>query len=101
VSVSYFIGVSIPIAEWRCWRLWKISRYSKMAWANLILVRQRFLLRTSTWRRPQNDSMTALSKQSPTDPIDGSSPDWRTRRVNAHEVNWVDSIGRRNTGLLE
>ena len=25
----------------------------------------------------------------------------RSRRVNAHEVNWVDSIGRRNTGLLQ
>ncbi|MCU1499127.1 MAG: hypothetical protein JWM47_3080 [Acidimicrobiales bacterium] len=25
--------------------------------------------------RPQNDSMTALSKQSPTEPIDARSPD--------------------------
>jgi hypothetical protein len=36
--------------------------------------------------RLQNDSMTALSKQSPTEPIDGSSPESRARRVKAQEL---------------
>jgi hypothetical protein len=51
-----------------------------MALAYSTRVRQRFLLRTSTWSRAQKDSITALSKQSPTEPIDGSSPDWRGRQ---------------------
>lgn len=37
----------------------------------------------------QNDSTTTLSKLSPTDPIDGTSPDWRARWVNAQEADWV------------
>jgi hypothetical protein len=32
-------------------------------------------------------SITALSKQSPTEPIDGRSPESTARRVNAQEVN--------------
>lgn len=43
-----------PSAECRRCRLWTISRYSKI--------------------RLQNDSMTALSKQSPTDPMEGTRP---------------------------
>ena len=35
----------------------------------------------------QKDS--ALSKQSPIEPIEGTSPESRARRVNAHDVNWV------------
>jgi Txe/YoeB family toxin of Txe-Axe toxin-antitoxin module len=31
--------------------------------------------------------MTALSKQSPIEPMDGTSPESWARRVNAHEVN--------------
>jgi hypothetical protein len=38
---------------------------------------------------PQNDSTTALSKQSPMDPIDGRSPDRLARSVNTQDVNWV------------
>jgi hypothetical protein len=34
-------------------------------------------------------------------PIDGTRPDCWARLVKAHEVNWVDSTGRCNTGLLE
>ena len=37
----------------------------------------------------QNDSTMALSKQSPTEPIEGSSPESTARSVNAQEVNWV------------
>ena len=62
-SVSYSIRVIISITEWRRWRLWKIPRYSKMALANSIWVRQGFRLRTSTWSRAQKDLMMALLKQ--------------------------------------
>jgi hypothetical protein len=51
----------------------------------------------STCMRDQNDSMTALSKQAPMEPIEGSSPESTAQRVNAQEVNWADSIGRGNT----
>ena len=54
---------------------------------------------SSVCMRPQNDSMTELSKQSPIEPIDATSPNSCARRVNAQEVNWADSIGRRNTSL--
>jgi hypothetical protein len=40
----------------------------------------------SVCTRPQNDSITALSKQSPIEPIDGTRPESWARRVNAHEV---------------
>lgn len=36
--VSYSIGVRIPRTEWRRRRLWKISRYSKIAFASSIRV---------------------------------------------------------------
>ena len=39
--------------------------------------------------RLQNDSMMALSKQSPIEPIDGTNPESIARRVNAHDVNCV------------
>src|SRR6266404_7928983 len=42
-------------------------------------------------------SHIALSKQSPTEPIDGRTPASRQRRPKAIEVYWVDSNGRRNT----
>jgi len=43
--------------------------------------------RSSTCIRLQNDSIMALSKQLPTDPIEGRSPESIARRVNAQEVN--------------
>ena len=39
--------------------------------------------------RAQNDSMTALSKQPPIEPIDWLSPESRARWVKAQEVNWA------------
>ena len=60
-------------------------------------VRQRRRLSSSTCMRAQNDSITALSKQSPIEPIDTARPASRARWVNAQEVNWPDSTGRRNT----
>ena len=60
-----------------------------MALASSMRVRQRCRSRSSTCIRDQNDSMTALSKQSPTEPIDGTRPESSARRVNAQDVNWV------------
>jgi hypothetical protein len=45
--------------------------------------------------------MTALSKQSPTEPIEGTRPQSIARRVNAHDVNWEESTGGRNTSMWE
>lgn len=81
--------MSILRDEWRRWRLWKISRYSKIALASSIRVFHRFRSRSSTYILLQKDSMTALSKQSPTEPMDGNNPESTARRVKAHEVNWV------------
>jgi hypothetical protein len=33
--------------------------------------------------------------------MDGTSPERLARSVKAHEVNWADSIGGRNTGLVK
>jgi len=60
-----------------------------MALASSMRERHRCRLRGSTCIRTQNDSIMALSKQSPIDPIEGTSPDCRARWVNAQEVNWV------------
>ncbi len=87
--LSYSIGERISRAVWRRCRLWKISRYSKIALANSMRVRHRRRLRSSTCIRAQNDSINALSKQSPTDPIEGTRPDWRARSVNAQDVKGV------------
>src|SRR5271156_1759069 len=41
-------------------------------------------------------SHMALSKQSPTEPIEGLTPACAQRLPKANEVYWVDSNGRRN-----
>ena len=83
VDVFVFDGgcasLECPRAVWRRWRLWKTSRYSKTAFASSIRVLQRLRSSSSTCIRAQNDSIMALSKQSPTVPIDGTSPDWWAR----------------------
>ena len=70
--LSYSIGVRMPRAVWRPSRLWKISTYSKIALANSMRVRHRLRSRSSTCIRAQNDSINALSKQSPTDTDGGN-----------------------------
>ena len=45
---SNSIGVIMPSAECRRWRLWKTSRYSKRAVASSSRVFHRFLLNSST-----------------------------------------------------
>src|ERR1035437_10236799 len=77
----------MPNAECRRWRLWKISRYSKIAFASSTRVRQIRRSRSSTCIRLQNDSIIALSKQLPTAPIEGMSPESSARLVNAQLVN--------------
>jgi hypothetical protein len=62
---------------------------------------QRRRLNSSTCMRPQNDSIMALSAGVPTEPIDGAMPASRTFWLKAQDVNWVDSIGGCNAGLLE
>ena len=46
--------------------------------------------------RPQKLSIIALSNAEPTAPIDGAIPASRTCWLNAQEVNWANSTGRRN-----
>jgi hypothetical protein len=50
---------------------------------------------------PIADSINALSRASPTDPIEPAMPESWSASVNASEVYWASSIGRCNTGLLE
>jgi hypothetical protein len=69
--------------------LWKISRYSKIAFASSTRVRQIRRSRSSTCIRLQNDSIIALSKQLPTVPIESMRPESSARLVNAQDVNWV------------
>jgi hypothetical protein len=45
-------------------------------------------------------SHSALSQQSPTDPIDGRMPASLHRLPNSIDVYWPGSRGRRNTGFL-
>ena len=87
--ISYSIGVRIPSAEWRRLRLWKISRYSKIAFASSTLVDHLRRLSSSTCILAQNASATALSSASPTVPIDVISPLSWALVVNVQEVNWV------------
>lgn len=47
--------------------------------------------------RPITDSASALSYASPTVPTEGWTPAAASRSVNAIEVYWADSTGRRNT----
>jgi hypothetical protein len=61
VTELVFDGLSIPRDECRRCRLWKISRYSKMALANSILVFHRRRFNSSTCMRAQNDSIWPLS----------------------------------------
>lgn len=81
----YSIGDRIPRAEWRRRRLWKISRYSKVAFASSIRGFRCCRFSSSVCILPRKDSMAALSWQSPIDPLDGTGPDFRARSVKAHE----------------
>ena len=50
----------MPGAEWRRRRLWKISRYSKIASAGSRRIRQCCRLSRSVCILPQNDAIVAL-----------------------------------------
>ena len=64
--------------------------YSKMAFANSILVFHRLRLSNSICMLDQNDSIMALSSPSPTDPNEGMSPASLILLVNAHDVNYLN-----------
>ena len=81
--------MSIPSELGRRLRVWKISRYSKFAFASSTRVRHRRRSSSSSCILAQNDSTTAISKQSPIDPMDGMRPESSARRVNVHDVNCV------------
>ena len=83
-----FDGVSMSREVWRRRLLWKTSRYSKIALlASSIRVAYLRRFSSSTCMRAQNDSIVALSKQSPTVPIKGTRPESWARWVNAQELN--------------
>jgi IS30 family transposase len=48
-----------------------------------------------------HDSMTALSRADPTWPMEGRRPALLSRPSQSHDVNWVNSTGRRNTSWVE
>ena len=56
---------------------------------------------TSVLNRPVVDSMSALSSASPTVPIEPVIPASTSASVNAKDVYWADSTGRRNTSIME
>ena len=60
-----------------------------MAAANSIVVAHLRVFNNSTCIRAQNDSMAALSKQSPTVPNEPSRPHRRMFSPKLQEVNWV------------
>jgi hypothetical protein len=68
--------------------------YSKIALASSMRVFQRRRLRTSTCRRAQKASATALSYGSPTVPSEGSRPARRARSVKAHELRAVIAMNK-------
>src|SRR3954464_11721339 len=74
--------------QWECRRrgLYQASIQSKTARANWRRVVQRCSSRSSSWRVPKKLSATELSKQSPMDPIEPSSPALRSRRPKAQLV---------------
>ncbi len=61
--------------------------YSKIALASSTRLFHLLAFISSACTRPPNASMTALSKQSPMLPIDGSSPAFFARSVNAQDTN--------------
>lgn len=63
--------------------------YSKIAWASWRRVSQRRRSSSSTWRVAKKDSAMALSRASPTVPIDPRMPAWRSLWPNTQEVYWV------------
>src|SRR4051812_4413881 len=82
-------GRSIPILECLLKGLYQHSIHSNTAAASSALVDHFLVSRSSSCIVPQNDSITALSKQSPTVPIEPSSPASRRRFPNAQHVYWA------------
>jgi len=77
--------------------LWKPSIHSKIAEPSSSLVAQVRRSSSSCCIVDQNDSMSPLSTELATRPIEPGSPASRSRCPNVQDVNWVDSTGRRDT----
>jgi hypothetical protein len=84
----------MPRALWRRCRLWKISRYLKMALASSMRVRQRCRSSSSTCTRDHNDTGHGGSKAGADAAHGGQQPDAFARWLNAHEVNCPGSRGQ-------
>ena len=67
------------------------DRYARFYWGFEAAAVEQF-----TFERGEELSHIALSKQSPTEPIEGRTPASRQRWPKASEVYWADSNGRRN-----
>ena len=91
----------LPSDEWRRVRLQKTSIQSKIAVAGSARVFHFFVSSSSVCSRARNASTMALSKASPTVPSDWFRFSLRSRWLNAHDVYWPGSTGRRDSGLLE
>jgi hypothetical protein len=83
------MGLRIPMLECLRFGLYQHSIHSKIALASSSRVCQAFVSSSSSCIVPQKDSIIALSKQSPTVPIEASRPAVRRRCPNAHEVYCV------------
>jgi hypothetical protein len=68
-------------------RLWKISRYPRDCVRQLNAGLPRPAVQQLDLHARPDASMTTLLKQSPIEPIDGTSPDCCARRVNAHVMH--------------
>jgi len=86
-TFSYSIGVRIPKGAVTPLTVVEDLQVLEIAFASSMRVRHFMRLSISVCMRPQNDSITELSKQSPIEPIDATSPDSWERRVKAHDVN--------------
>ena len=86
----------LPRLECRLYGLYQHSIHSIIADASSPLVCHLHVSSSSICMLPQNDSIMALSKQSPTVPIDPRSPDSRRRFPYVIAVYWTSSRDRRN-----
>ncbi len=85
---------------WRRRGLYQASIHSKIAEDNWAGVAQSRVSSSSRCIVDQNDSIMVSTLEA-TRPIDPSRPASRSRCPNTHDVYWVSSTGRCNTGSLK
>src|ERR1700730_7170479 len=89
--------LSISLATFSPCTSHKPSMNSKTAMRASVWVLKRRRSSSSHSSVAKKLSHIALSKQSPTEPMDGRTPAFSQRWPNANEVYWVNSNGRRKT----